>query len=249
MTTLSWKIIFIMTAFVSVANAQNKVVVIPLGGQELTTEQENILDFFSYDAVNDRLTISGTAENPLEEVFFQSVNVRGASQVRQDFRVNATNIPSNGVLTEIEEEDITHGSPPNNSQATVVHAFATIDTVGGVTCPCEFSSVIIQNPGPDEIVSPPSFLEVEGGDNDIDATISHTFAFIALTQSENYSFQVRIFSQQGIPADGLYEVDEAGITLTTFGLAGVGTLFTEPLGGPSNGVTDIDLRPEGAGPK
>ena len=224
----------------SEAQVNPKVVVVPLG-DSLNKEQADILDFFSYDPANDRLTIQGTAENPIGEVWFREMNVRGASQVRQDFRTNAPNIPGNATLVEIEEENITLGSDPASNQAVVVHAFANIDTSGGVSCPCEFRGFIIQDEGTaDAVTSAPSHLEVEAGDNDIDATISHTFVFIATKRTQNYSFQVQVFAQQAAPpGDGVYEVDEAGISISTFGLANIGTL--KESGKPSS---EIDFRPE-----
>lgn len=209
---------------------------------KLSTEQAEILEFFTYDAPNERLVIKGTAERPLSDVFFQNINVRGASQVRQDIRANGPDIPDTFVLVEIEEEDITLGSAPNNNQAVVVHAYANIDSSGGVACPCEFRSFIVQDDGlPSEVMSPPNFLEVEGGDNDIDATISHTFAFIATAQTQNYSFQVQVFASQGAPGNGVYEVDEVGITIATYGLASTGVLRL-----PGNTPNNVDIRPEAA---
>lgn len=216
------------------SSAQNTKVVVPLGGDSLTQQQIDVLEFFTYDAANDRLTIQGTAANPLAEVRYQNTNVRGASQVRQDTTLDATDIPDNGFYVEVEEEDIVLGSPPNGAQAVLVHAYANIDSLSDVNCPCEFRSKIVQDDGlPSEVESPGNFLEVEGSDLDIDATISQTFAFIATAQSQNYSFQVRVWAQGGAPASGTYVVDEAGITLSNFGLVSGGILLA-----PSKGLTD-----------
>ena len=224
----------------SSAQNNNKVVVIPLG-DSLNKSQTDVLDFFSYDAANDRLTIAGTAANPLSEVFFQNINVRGASQVRQDSRTNAPDIPVNQAWTEMEEENITLGAAPNNNQAVVVHAFATIDSVGTTACPCEFRGRIVQdNALASRVRSIPVHLEVEGGDGDVDATIIATFAFIATALTQNYSFEVQLFNHAGGPVlNDLYEVDEAGITISTFGLAGVGTLKL-----PAKSLSDADQGPE-----
>lgn len=214
----------IFCLMVSLASAQKtKVVVIPLG-DGLSQEQSNILEFFTYDAANQRLVVQGTPERPISDFSFQNMNVRGASQVRQDSRTNAPDIPSNFTFIEVEEEDISLGSIPNLNQAVLVHAFANFDTSDPVFCPCEFEARIVQDSGlASEVISPSAFLEVEAGDDDIDASISHSFVFISTAQIQNYSFQIRLFSHSGNPTD-TYEIAEAGISISSFGLASTGVL-------------------------
>ena len=242
-TGLPVLLVLSLAIFPLTSAAQNnaKVVIVPLGAESLTEEQKDILEFFSYNESSDSLTIKGTVANPLREVRFQNLNVRGAGQVRQDFTTDGTDLPGNQAWTQMEEENITIGSAPNNRQAVVVHAFATIDSNTAITCPCEFRGRIIQDKGqPSQIISPPAHLEVEGGDGDIDATISHTFAFISTDRTQNYSFEVQVFNQGAPPASGFYKVDEAGITLTTFGLANVGGLLV-----PNKNLLHADQAPEG----
>jgi hypothetical protein len=134
---------------------------------------------------------------------------RGAGRLAMDSTANAPDI-TGGSFAEIEEEDMIVGGV-GGTQLVKVDAWATIDAVA-TGCPCEWQAELRQDTGTAGVqVSQPTYLEVEGGDGDIDGTIHISYAFRAPSGLHNYSLWARSWNTVNA-----YAVTSAAVIVSTY---------------------------------
>jgi hypothetical protein len=115
---------------------------------------------------------------------------RGGGRMAQDQTADVAANLTGATILEVEEEDMTVGGV-NGTQLVMVQGSVTIDSAA-VGCPCEWRAFLVQDDGTaSEVVSDPTYLEVEAGDGDIDATVHISWSFIAGSGPHNYSLQLQ----------------------------------------------------------
>ena len=135
---------------------------------------------------------------------------RGAGRMAQDVTADvAANLTGTAYLT-VEEEDMIVGGV-NGIQLVQVNAWATIDAATGGLCPCEFEATIWQDIGlGSQVISQPTYVEVEGGDGDIDATAHVSYAFRTTSGLHDYTLRLRNWNTVGT-----FNITGATIIVTT----------------------------------
>jgi hypothetical protein len=153
---------------------------------------------------------------------------RGMPRIEQDTTTNGADILEGGGIVNGLTGNLTVGGV-NGTQFVTVDGWATIDTLGTVTGPCEFRAWIVGDEGTvDEVIGDDQFLEVEASDGDIDATLRSTFSFIATSGPHNYKMKMQVWNGCSTTSvNNAFEIDESGIRVVTtpFNQSADGSIF------------------------
>lgn len=170
---------------------------------------------------------------------------RGLPRIEQDTSTDGTDIPESLATVDQLTGNITIGGT-GGSQFVTVDGWATIDSLGTVTGPCEFRGWIVGDEGTaDEVSGDFQYLEVEASDGDIDATLRSTFSFVATSGEHSYTLKTALWnaSCSTTHASNTFQVDETGLRIvsTPFNQYADGSSYL----GTGAAITSVSTAPEG----